>query len=334
MTFLKNNKVAFIQLGVWLLLLGLNVLIGKFEFGYVFYNSIQSLFARYGFLALAMIATVKTSAGLNFGLPIGYLCGHTAVIFATARDLAGIGWLLMSLAIALVSASIVGFCYGKLITKIKGSGGTNVMLTFFMGIAVAPIMNFIYLILRFKNSEVMLPRGIGLRNQIMLPGGIIGNFLSFKVGSITMPVGLILIFAVVSFIVWYFLLREKRVAVTVDRSKYTVIAAMISTAIGAIAAIIYAQNTGIIITYSASAHTLHIATAVLLGGATLKKAGIRQAIMGVLLFSALSMFLGMPLIQLIGNQELRGYMQVAIIYLIPVCALLRLLWWRKVDGEI
>jgi simple sugar transport system permease protein len=348
MAFLKNNRVVFIQLVVWLLLIGLAALLGKQAFGGALNESIYSLVVRYGLLAFAMIATIKTSAGLNLGLPIGMICGNTAVILAIAGGFVGVLWLLITLLIALVLSAVIGFGYGKLLSRIKGSGGTNLILTLFIGMVAVAIINYIFMMIPFKNMALSNPNGIGLRMTIEIPMGakyILSDFLRFSIGKVDIPFGLLFILAVGCFAVWYFLLRNKGIitgeeaervaAIDANKGKDTIIAAVSSTALGAIAAIILAQDNGVIMTYTGTATSaMLVAAAVLLGGVTLKKASIRQVVIGVLLFSGLYWQLIPAIGNTLGESLVLEYLRMAVLYLIIVCALLRLVWRRKVDEEL
>jgi len=349
MAFLKSNKTAFIQIGTWLLLLAITVFISKVPFVSYLNNSLWNI-CFHGLLAVAMIATVNTSAGLNLGIPIGTICGHLAVILVTYFSFAGLGWLMGALIIALALAAIVGFGYGKLLSKIKGSGGTNLILTCFIGIFAVKILNLLHsyvpgLILPVSANHPMInPEGIGLRNNIALPEGIMGifsNFLRLNIGGVSIPCGLLLFLAIVCFVVWYFLLRDRRITnlehaeqetkIAFNKGKYTLIAAMISTVICALFTIVYAQNVNnISIDNSSRTYVFEIFPAILLGGVTLKKASIRQAIMGVLLYDAVIVLS----VVLFAGLAMQGpYIRSLIPFVIIVCAIFRSLWRSKSDKE-
>ena len=73
-----------------------------------------------------------------------------------------------------------------------------------------------------------------MRMTIDIPEGgvrIIDRFLSFNLGGVTIPVGLILIFAIICYLLWLFLCRENALETVVTKGKYTIFAAIISTAI-------------------------------------------------------------------------------------------------------
>ena len=356
MTFLKNNKVTFIQLGVWLLLLGLTALIGKESFGWALNSSIDWTIC-YLLLALAMIATIKTSAGLNFGVPIGIVCGYFAVILAIQFSFTGFGWLAVSIVLALLFSALAGFGYGKLLGRVKGSGGTNLMLTFFIGVAAVAIMNFICSIISFGNSANILPGETGLRMPINVGSStrILSSFLQFNLGKVSIPLGLILIQVAVGFAVWYFLFREKGIVaderaeattVTTASKNKEVTAAMISTAIGSLFAVVYVQNMGTINAYTdITMYTIMpVAAAIFLGGVSLKKATVSQVVMGVLLFSGLWVLLSQPgstfdntsLADALWADDIKTkftYIRALLQYAIITYAIIMSFWRRNIYGQ-
>ena len=114
----------------------------------------------------------------------------------------------------------------------------------------------------------------------------------------------------------------------------TITAIVISTLLACYGQIIFLQNIGTINTYSSHEQTgIFAIAALLIGGATVAKAGIANAFIGVLLFHL--MFVISPLAgkNLIGDAQLGEYFRVFVSYGIIAVTLLLHAWRRRSDAE-
>jgi simple sugar transport system permease protein len=217
---------------------------------------------------------------------------------------AGVGWLLVSALFSIVFASITGYGYGRLMNAVKGSEMTIATYT---GFSMTMLFCLLWLILPFKDQRITWPlgKGAGLRQTIQLDilgsARILDNFLSFKIFGVTVPTGLLLVFFASCFAVWLFMRSKTGIAVSagganplfagasglnVDRGR--VIANIISTVLGSLGILVYAQSFGYTQLYTDPLLMAFPAVAgILIGGASVTRARVLHVIVGALIFQGL-----------------------------------------------
>lgn len=273
--------------------------------------------AMYGILVLAMVPGVQSGIGLNFGVTLGIIGGLLGSLvsveislvthpsFADSPRLAAFLSLLIAIALGSFIAAFLGVAYGWLLNRLKGSEMT---VSTYVGFSIVAFMNIMWLILPFKNGEIIWPvGGEGIRNTISLHtsfGEVLNNFLGFYIGGENgtyIPTGLILFFALFCFLVWLFLRSRtgmamsaaganpkyaKATGINVDRMR--ILGTTISTVLGAVGIVAYAQSYGFLQLYNAPLMMSFACVAsVLIGGATIQKANIFNAILGTFLFQGI-----------------------------------------------
>ncbi len=329
---MKKIKTIFDNIGLPRLIIGLffvglviTSLVLGFDAGPLF-SDVLRRWLMYGILVLAMIPGVQSGIGLNFGISLGISAGLLGAVLSMEISYlgnwaekfgAGSAWLtlLLALTIGIVLASIVGTLYGLLLNRVKGSEMT---VSTYVGFSVIAFMNIVWLSFTFKNGELSWPlQGKGLRNTASLAGsfgGILSNpdvvkntqpawlhWLAFRVGGVTIPLGLILVFALCCFIVWLFFRSKLGIAmsaagenqlftrssgINVDRKRIQGTA--FSTILGAVGIIMYAQTYGFLQLYNAPLMMGFAAVAsILIGGASVMRAKISHVLIGALLFQGI-----------------------------------------------
>ncbi len=258
-------------------------------------------FGMFGILVLAMVPAIQSGIGPNFALPIGILCGILGGIISMEMGLVGAFGFWSAMLIALPFAIIVGWIYGMLLNKIKGA---EMLVASYTGFSAVAFMCILWVVLPFKHPGMVWPIGKGLRVTISLDGiytQILNNFLGFNIGNLFFPTGLLLFFLGSCFIVWLFT-RSKMgfimkaagdnpkfataSGINVDRSR--ILGTVLSTALGAIGIIVYAQSYGFYQLYMDPLMMAFPAVAgILIGGASARKAKISHVIIGVFLFQGL-----------------------------------------------
>ncbi|QEK12500.1 ABC transporter permease [Crassaminicella thermophila] len=258
-------------------------------------------FGMYGILVLAMVPAIQSGIGPNFALPLGIICGLLGGLISIELGLTGAGSFFAGLFISLPFAIIVGWVYGILLNKIKGS---EMLVATYTGFSVVFFMSIMWILLPFKHPEMVWPIGQGLRVTIALDstfGEILNNFLLFHIGGIKVPTGLLLFFFACCFIVWLFSRSKMGVAMKAagDNPKFAaasginvdncrIIGTILSTVLGAVGILVYAQSYGFIQLYQAPLMMAFPAVAaILIGGASASKAKISHVILGVFLFQGL-----------------------------------------------
>lgn len=258
-------------------------------------------FGMYGILVLAMVPAIQSGIGPNFALPIGIICGLMGGLFSIELGLSGgngfIGAMLMSIPIAIVS----GWIYGVLLNKIKGS---EMLVATYTGFSMVSFMCIMWILLPLKHPEMVWPIGRGLRVTIALDttfGQILNDFLRIDAGAVRIPTGMLLFFLGTCFIMWLFTRSKIGVAMLaagdnpkfatasgIDVDKCRILGTVLSTVLGAVGILVYAQSYGFFQLYLAPLYMAFPAVAaILIGGASATKAKISHVIIGVFLFQGL-----------------------------------------------
>ncbi len=255
-----------------------------------------------GILVLAMVPAIVSGIGPNFGLPLGIICGLLGVLVTIDLDMRGFTALFTAMIISIPPAAIVGSGYGWLLNRIKGS---EMMIATYIGFSSVAVMNIGWILLPFSSPETTWPIGRGLRLTISLEGRIaslLNNFWRIPFGNNQfIPTGMLLFFLFACFLMWLFLRSKAGVnmytagvnprfavssGINVDRQR--LIGTIMSTVLGAIGIIVYSQSYTFLQLYLAPMYmAFPSVAAILIGGASTKKASISNVIIGVFLFQAL-----------------------------------------------
>lgn len=283
-------------------------------------------FGMNGVLVLAMVPGILCGIGLNFGLPVGILAGILGGLISIELNLRGGIAFLVAVAIAIPIAALVGYAYGLLLNKVKGS---EMMIGTYAGFSAVSLMCIGWLLLPFKSSEIRWPIGQGLRTTITLDGRyskVLDDFLEFNIGNVKIPTGLILMFLVCCLLVWIFLKSKTGImmaaggsnnkfarasAINVDKTR--IIGTVLSTILGAVGILMYAQSYGFYQLYQAPMMMGFAAVAaVLIGGASTTSAKISHVIIGTFLFQGL-LTLGLPVVnQMVSEGNLSEVVRIII----------------------
>lgn len=269
-----------------------------------------------GLLVLAMVPAIKSGTGPNFALPIGIEGGLFALVCCMQLDLSGWSLMIAAIALAIVLCTILGYAYGKLMNCVKGAEMTIATYT---GFSIVAFFNILWLVLPFSNRKMGWMLGTGLRETIQLESfeanALISNLFSFRIGSVVVPTGMLLLLALGCLMVSYFFKTKPGLAIyaggvnpqfavaaglNVDRSR--VIANILSTVLAGVGIIVYAQGYGYAQLYNGPMNMAFPAVAaVLIGGATAAKANCVNVVLGVFVFQGL-MTAAMP----VANQLFTG----------------------------
>ena len=282
----------------------------------------------YGILVLAMVPSIQCGIGPNFGVTIGIVGGLLGALgaiemrhfgffapFAGNPTLDAFVSVLVAILLALICSSIFGILYGLLLNRVKGSEMT---VSTYVGFSMVALMNIMWLILPFSSRTSIWPlAGEGLRNTISLEAdfaNVFNNFLGFSVPmnrflwiqyakpkTLFVPTGLLLFFFLSCFLVWIFTrsrtgmmmraaganpMYAKSASINVDRMR--ILGTTISTALGGVGIIFYAQSFGFLQMYNAPQMMgFSCVASILIGGAAIKKARIVHVLLGTFLFQGI-----------------------------------------------
>jgi simple sugar transport system permease protein len=254
-----------------------------------------------GILVLAMVPGILCGIGLNFGLPLGIVAGLVGGLLSIEFNLTGFPAFFFAVIISIPLAAVVGYGYGLLLNRVKGS---EMMVATYAGFSAVSLMCIVWLVAPFNSPEIKWPIGEGLRTTITLASRydkVLDRFFAFNIGGITVPTGLLAFFLIFCFLMWLFLRSKAGLAmkavgdnpvfakasgISVDKSR--LIGTTLSTILGAIGIIVYSQSYGFYQLYQAPMMMGFAAVAaVLIGGASAKTAKISHVIIGTLLFQGL-----------------------------------------------
>jgi simple sugar transport system permease protein len=258
--------------------------------------------ARNGVLVLALLPAIQGGIGLNFGLPIGIICGLVGCVFSLNAGIGGWAGVAVATAVGIAVAVPVGAAYGWLLNRTRGQ---EMMVGTYLGFAVVSLMSIFWLAAPFSNpSLVWAIAGRGLRTTLSLTGiydGVLDRWLAFEVAGIRVPTGALLVFAALCFLVWAFFRTRMGITISAARSnpkfaraagisdeRTRVQASVLSTVLGAIGIVIYSQSFGFVQLYTAPLLMAFPAIAcILIGGATVGRATILHVVIGTVLFQSI-----------------------------------------------
>jgi len=254
-----------------------------------------------GLFVLAMLPAIVSGIGPNFGLPLGILCGLIGLLLAVEWNLTGFTAIFVAMLTSAPLAAVVGAAYGWLLNKVKGS---EMMVATYVGFSFVSLMNIGWTLLPYRSPVLRWPIGRGLRVTITVADffqGVLDGFWDFRIGEFSIPTGLILAFLIPCAIVWLFMRSKTGLAMKavgdsrqfaeasgLNVNKHRILGAVLSTVIGAIGIVVFSQSFGFIQLYEAPMFMGFAAVAaILIGGASVRRASITNVIVGAVLMQAL-----------------------------------------------
>lgn len=316
---MKNvNVPRLIILAFFLLIVAL---MGAYKLDVLSYlGSVIKYAGMWGILALAMIPSIQCGVGPNFGVSLGIVCGILSGLLTIEFDIAGIAdkylpgsgqWaaIFFAMIVGAIIAWVVGVLYGMLLNRVKGDEMT---VTTYVGYSIIYLMSVVWFTAPFTSGIITWAiGGKGVRNQINLNtsfGSVLNNaggFTLFAKEGVTagvyIPTGLIVFVLLMCLFVFIYMRTKTGKAITavgsnpqfarasgINVNKMRIRGMALSTMLGAIGIIVYAQGYGFIQAYSAPLSMgFQCVAAVLIGGATTKSAKISHVIIGTFLFQGL-----------------------------------------------
>lgn len=314
-----------------------------------FINDLIARLGRNSFLVISLIIPVLAGMGLNFGIVLGAMAGQFGAIITVFYEIEGFWGFAAAAAISVPFAVLFGWLTGMLFNRTKGK-------EMIAGLILSFFANGVYLLICLvlvgwaipvseDNAYLLLPSGIGLVNTIdlYLWQYAIDKLYQIRTGIIGIPVFTLLLTGLLCVLVWQ-LFRTKLgqdiravgqnrhiaevAGINVDRVRS--ISVIFSTVLAAWGQLFFLQNLGNLQTYGSHVQVGTFAVAALLvGGASVSRATIGQAIMGILLFHAL--FIVSPLAgkNLLGSAQIGEFFRVFVAYGIIGLALALHAWQRK-----
>ncbi len=344
--FLSNNAVSILFLTIGL---------ASVPFcGITIPGIIQELLTRLGrnaFLVVALLLPIYAGMGLNFGMVLGAMAGQIGIIFAVDYNIMGVSGLAFAALLGMPISIFLGWFCGVILNKAKGREMvTGYILAFFMnGIYQFFVLYIMGTIIPIRSANIMLSRGYGIRNTLDIDAlkQSLDNVLRFNFGSGTwqfsLPVASYLVLiALCIFVVWFKKTKlgqdmravgndmtvANAAGIPVERTR--IIAIIISTVLACFGQIIFIQNMGTMPTYTSHDSTGFFAVAaILVGGASAKRASISNIFIGVLLLHFLFYVTPLAANRLTGNAGLGEYFRQFIGYGVIAFSLVLYAWREK-----
>lgn len=273
--------------------------------GIFVFNQVLTRFIRDGILVLSLIIPVVAGMGLNFAITVGAMSMQTALLITIGYRVGGLTGMSLAIVIGVALSVLLGYVIGIIMNRVKGK---EMITTIIIGFLFNSIYQLIFLVgfgtvIPVPNQDIILTRGIGVRNTVDL--GMYRNTVEklwlIKIGELEIPLFMILVVLMCAAIIFYILHTRfgqevKAVGSSTKTSEVLGINArqirikvmIISTVLAALGQLAYLQNIGMFDVYTAHLTNDVIACASLLaGGASIKSAKIRHALVGVFLFHTL-----------------------------------------------
>ena len=256
-----------------------------------------------GIMVLALVPMIQAGCGLNFGLSLGVIAGLLGATISIETGLIGASGFLVAIVISQGFGAVFGYGYGTLLNRVKGG---EMMIATYVGFSSVMIMCIAWLILPFSSPTMVWGfAGTGLRTTISVEGfwrHILDDFLVIHLGGdFKFPTGAILVFALVSILIWGFFHLKIGTAITavgsnptyarasginVDRMR--IISVVMSTMLGALGIIVFQQSFGFIQLYEGPLYMAFPAVAaILIGGAGVNKATLTNVFIGTALYQGI-----------------------------------------------
>ena len=332
--FLGKNSVPVL----FIIICAVLIPVSGLPVNYIINEAVTRL-GRNSFLILSLLIPIMAGMGLNFGMTLGAMAGEIGLIFVADWQIWGIPGLVLAAIISIPISIGLGVFIGKILNKAKGREMiTSYMIAFFMtGIYQLVVLYMMGPIIPIKHASIKLPRGYGIRNTVSLLNmrQSLDNLIPLKIGGVKIPVlTLILIVLACLFIVWFRRTKlgqdmravgqdmevARDAGINVERTR--VIAMVMSTVFAGFGMIIYLQNVGNFPTYTAHSQIGMFAIAALLvGGASVDKAGIGNVFLGVILFHTMFIVAPKTGAAITGDSMIGEYFRVFVSYAVITVAL-------------
>ncbi len=325
--FLANNTVPIL----FLIICAFGIPLSGYSANYLVSEIIIRL-VRNSFLIVSLLIPILAGMGLNFGMTLGAMAGQIGLIFISDWGIVGIPGMVLAMIISTPISMFLGWLCGKILNMAKGREMvTSYIIGFFMnGIYQLVVLYGMGAVIPIRSKSLVLPRGYGIRNTVNLIGirKSLDNLLMIRILGIPIPVATFILIALLClFVLWFKKTKlgqdmravgqdmgvARAAGIPVEHTR--ILSIVISTVLAGYGMIIYLQNIGTLNTYNSHMQIgMFSVAALLVGGATVAKANIRNVFLGVILFHLMFIVSPMAGKNLIGQAQLGEYFRVFVSY--------------------
>ena len=302
----------------------------------MFINDIIERISRNFFIVLSLIIPIMAGMGINFALTVGAMAGQLALIFVVILNISGTLGVFTAFLISLPISAIFGIFIGLIMNRTKGR---EMITGLILGYFFSGIYQLIILSIPVSNSVIGVEGGRGVKSTIDL--GIIKYGLDrfptyIRIFGIKLPLFTLIICSMLCLFIWYFSKTKlgQDIRLTgmdiktaeekgINVNKVRIIAIVLSTIFAGIGQIISLQNIGTLSTFGSHEQvSMYAGASILVGGASIKKAGCMNAFIGTLLFYILFIVAPKSGTNIFGDPQIGEFFRVFIAYGVIVFALI------------
>lgn len=325
--FVLNNLVPIL----FVLICVLGIPVSGYSSSYLI-SEIMTRMSRNAFLVLSLLIPIMAGMGLNFGMTLGAMAGQIGLILVSDWNIVGIPGIVLACLLSTPISILLGLMCGKILNMAKGREMvTSYIIGFFMnGVYQLVVLYLMGSLIPVISSSLVLPRGYGIRNTVNLIGmrRSLDNLIPLRIANIPIPVATFLVIAVFClFIVWFRRTKlgqdmravgqnmevAREAGIKVERTR--ILSIVLSTVFAGYGMILYLQNIGTLNTYNSHTQVgMFSVAALLVGGASVEKASIRNVFLGIILFHLMFIIAPMAGRNIIGQAQLGEYFRVFVSY--------------------
>lgn len=303
-------------------------------------SEVYTRFIRNILFTLALILPVICGMGLNFAIVVGAISAQTAMVISVNLMLKGGPALLFVVGLSFILSVVFGWMVAALLNRAKGK---EMIVSIMVGQLSSVIYQFVFMVaygmfFEPRNQEIILDRGIGVRSMIDAKNisAVFKSVLPFEFDGKTYSLLPLIFIAAFSLLLFYIqrtrlgtlaravgtdLHTAEKLGIKSDRVR--TICIIISTLFAAMSQILFVADFGTINVYTGHLGLdTFAAAAILVGGASIKKAKMRHCFLGVLLFHALFVTSPMAGQNLFNNPAVGEYFRSFVAYGVIVIAIM------------
>ncbi|MDR1150513.1 MAG: ABC transporter permease [Clostridiales bacterium] len=310
---------------------------------FYFIQEIIDRFTRNIILVLSLLLPSISGIGINFGIAIGIMIAQLIILYITSLEMCGIWGIVISFLLAVPISILTGYITGLILDRCKNR---EIIASMIIGFFVFGFYQLflMYLcgdkkkfkyVISFKNKNMLLPRGYGLRNTIDLKiASVLDNFLAlrFFINKRTVKIPVLTLLVIFLFCLAIKIFQKTKLGQEIRATGYDKIASInaginikstriisiiISTLLACCGQIIYLQNIGVINTYNTTEQSIMFtAASFLLSKTKRKEIRIRSIILATLFFHTVFVITPMITKIFINNPIYDEYIRNFISYLI------------------
>jgi simple sugar transport system permease protein len=297
----RDFGVPRLLIGLFLLMLFGVAVVTKMDLPSLITDCVLRI-GRNGILVLALLPAVQGGVGLNFGLPLGIICGLLGCVITLNASIGGWAGLGIATLLGIAFAIPVGLAYGWLLNRTRGQ---EMMVGTYLGFSIVSGMSIFWTMAPFRNPELVWAiGGKGLRTTLTLTGSfdkLLDKLGAFTIAGVMIPTGTLALFALFCVLISLFFRTRMGITISAARSNprfalacgisdttTRVQATLLSTVLAAIGIVVFCQSYGFVQLYTAPLlMAFPIVACLLIGGGAVDRATLIHVIVGTVLFQSI-----------------------------------------------